>query len=56
MVWNWRNSQKCNISAYDAAYVQAAKLLNSKLLTGDIKLVGSVGDPAIALENYYSGT
>mgnify|MGYP000876010312 FL=1 len=47
-------SKEHKISAYDAAYVQAAKLLNCKLVTGDIKLVMAVGDPVIKLENYYS--
>ena len=41
------------ISAYDAAYVQAATLLNCKLVTGDIKLAVAVGDPVVTLDNYY---
>jgi len=48
-----QTAKEYQISAYDAAYVQVAKLLNCKLVTGDIKLATAVGDPVTKLEDYY---
>ncbi|MDD2510645.1 MAG: type II toxin-antitoxin system VapC family toxin [Syntrophomonas sp.] len=48
-----QTAREHQISAYDAAYIQVAKRLNCKLVTGDIKLVAAVGAPMIRLENYY---